>query len=193
MNMTFTLLGRLFMLSLVVVLSACNSHNIAPVATFENTKMAKSEYALAPGDTIHINVFRDPDLSGSYKLDGNGNITMPLLGTISAKNATLPLLEEDITNKLAGGFLVDPNVSISIESYSPFFISGEVKSPGSYDYSVSLNAFKAIALAGGLTPRARGNDYIIMRDTSQGVKYYKATNETPVFPGDSIMVEERLF
>ncbi|MEM6781440.1 MAG: polysaccharide biosynthesis/export family protein [Pseudomonadota bacterium] len=178
---------------LSVFVSACSNNITTAGMGLETAPVMGNEYRLAPGDVVQVNVFRDPDLSGTYKIDRNGMITLPLLGQTPAEHATIDLLEEDLTNRLAEGYLVDPIVSIEITSYRPVFVSGEVKNPGSYTYDTSLNVFQAVTLAGGLTPRGKRNAYVIMRETHNGTKYYKANDTTPVYPGDSIYIEERLF
>ena len=62
-----------------------------------------------------------------------------------------------------------------------------------YDYSPNLNVFKAIAMAGGFTPRADKGDYVIMRTNGNDVQEFDAHDDTTVLPGDSIRVDERFF
>jgi len=150
-------------------------------------------FTLSTGDLLKIKVFGDEDFSSDYEVDRLGFITMPLIGEIKAAGRTSAALQEDIKNRLAQGYLVNPRVSIEIASFRPFYILGEVRNPGSYPYQPSLDVFKAIALAGGLTPRAVDDEFIIIRGDGSSKRHFNATEDTPVFPGDSIRVEERFF
>ncbi len=149
--------------------------------------------ALRAGDKIRVTVFGDTDLTDEYDVDTNGFITMPLVGEIKADGASEQSLADDIEEKLGNGYLVNPRVSVNLISLRPFYISGEVRTPGSYPAVASLDAFKAIAIAGGLTPRAVKNNYVIMRGEGPARQHINANDDTPVFPGDAIKVKERFF
>ena len=148
---------------------------------------------LYPGDTLKIMIVNDETLSGEYTLDPRGMITMPLIGEVKAGHRSLATLREEITAKLADGYIVNPQVSIDMTSMRPFYILGEVSKPGTYDTTADLNVFQAIATAGGLTPRARSGRYTIYRGKGPQRREISAGDDTPVLPGDSIRVEERLF
>jgi polysaccharide export outer membrane protein len=150
-------------------------------------------YALRAGDKIKITVFGDTDLTGEYDIDSRGYVTMPLIGDVRADGLTADALQKDIAAKLANGFIVKPRVSIQAVTLRPFYISGEVRTPGSYPAAPSLDAFQAVALAGGLTPRAVRNRYVITRGEGAGKRIVRADDHTPVYPGDSIYVKERFF
>jgi|GEM_PF-485451 len=154
---------------------------------------AERSFTLSPGDVLQIKVFGDEDFSSEYKVDRRGIITMPLIGEVNTVGMTSGTLQKVVERKLAAGYLVNPRVSVEITSFRPFYILGEVQNPGSYPYSPSLDVFKAIALAGGTTPRAVKDEFIIMRDVGAEKRRFEATEDTPVHPGDSIRVKERFF
>lgn len=158
-----------------------------------NANPQQNVLILSPGDRLRINVFGDQDISGEYDIDGRGFITMPLVGELEAGGKAVPAVKAEIVERLSQGFLVNPRVSIEVISLRPFYILGEVRTPGSYPTFPGFDVFKAIATAGGLTPRAVKNDYILYRGFGENRRKFKATDETPVFPGDSIRVRERFF
>ena len=72
-------------------------------------------------------------------------------------------------------------------------IIGEVKLPGNYAYRPQYNALKVIAQAGGYTPRAAKNRVLIDRWVDGKLVRLNARENTPVLPGDSLIVRERIF
>lgn len=152
-----------------------------------------TELTLNAGDTLKITVFNDPDLTGEYNIDGNGEITMPLIGALQAEGQSVQTLQSAIITKLENGILVDPKVSIEIAALRPFYILGEVRQPGSYPSAPNLDVFKAVAIAGGLTPRGVKDEFVIYRGFGEERQTIPAREDTPVLPGDSIRVKERFF
>lgn len=152
-------------------------------------------YRLGTGDVVRIVVFGQNDLSGSFPLDGQGMISMPLIKNIEAKGLTASELEHRIVEKLTPNYLKDPNVNVEILRYRPFYIVGEVRSPGSYSYVSGMTAINAVALAGGFTYRADEDDFDIKRgrDRKDGGVEIEADPETKIEPGDVITVNERWF
>jgi polysaccharide export outer membrane protein len=146
-------------------------------------------YELGPGDRVRVNVFRETDLSGEFLLDGDGRLALPLVGTIEAGGLTTRGLEQAIAARLQGGFLVEPRVSAQVLTYRPFFILGEVRKPGEYEYKNGITVINAVALAGGHTYRAKTSVATIERGTCT----MDAEVDTPVLPGDIIRIPERFF
>jgi protein involved in polysaccharide export with SLBB domain len=150
-------------------------------------------YVLGPGDQLRLTVFRHEDLSGEFELDGEGYFAMPLVGEILAGGMTARALESEIESRLEnGGYLVEPQVSVEVLNYRPFYIIGEVNNPGSYQYVSGMDVVNAVALAGGFTYRADQDDIIITRGGSHGEEM-DAELTTGVLPGDIIEVTERFF
>jgi len=163
-------------------------------------------YLLNAGDEIKLVVYGEEStnannlgtMTGTYKVDPNGMITIPMIGAVKAAGLSKDQLREQLTARLVnGGFMVQPLVTVDIESMRPFYIIGEVKTPGSYPWQPELDALKAIATAGGYTPRAAENKILV--DRYVGTNGYvskvrmNATEDTIILPGDSIIVRERIF
>jgi polysaccharide export outer membrane protein len=152
-----------------------------------------SSYRLGPGDALKVTVFRHEDLSGEFTLDGEGYFAMPLVGEILGGGRTARQVESEVEVALKdGGYLVDPQVSIEVLNYRPFYIIGEVRNPGSFEYVNGMTVINAVALAGGFTYRADEDDIIISRGGSNGPKV-QAQLYTEVLPGDIVEVTERFF
>ena len=150
-------------------------------------------YQLGPGDQVRVTVFRHEDLSGEFEVDGEGFFALPLVGEIMTAGLTARQLENEIEVRLqSGGYLVDPQVSIEVLNYRPFYIIGEVNNPGSYQYVNGMTVINAVALAGGFSYRADQDDIMISRGGSTGPQI-EALPDTAVLPGDIIEVPERFF
>ena len=152
-----------------------------------------SQYRLSAGDKLNIIVFGQEDVSGEFQVDGTGNITMPLLGQVAAANRTVTQLQSEITAALDKDYIVNPRVSIEVLNFRPFYILGQVNTPGSYPYVSGMDVRQAIAIAGGFTPRARTSTVKVIRETQSGTVEIDAKPDAPILPGDTIEVERRLF
>jgi protein involved in polysaccharide export with SLBB domain len=150
-------------------------------------------YRLSSDDEISITVFDEPDMSiKKIKVGTNGTISMPLLGQVTIKGLTVTELEKELTNRLLDGYLKKPYVTVSISEYRPFYISGEVKKPGSYPYRKDLTIEKAVALAGGFTERASKSTISLVGEEARR-NVSSATLNNAVKPGDVITVSESFF
>jgi polysaccharide export outer membrane protein len=150
-------------------------------------------YRLGPGDRFRLTVFRHQDLSGQFEVDGEGFFAMPLVGEIQSAALSARELEHAIEERLRnGGYLVNPQVSVEVLNYRPFYIIGEINNPGSYEYVDGMTVTNAVALAGGFTYRADRGDITITRGGAKGSRL-DARAATEVLPGDIIEVSERFF
>jgi polysaccharide biosynthesis/export protein len=125
-----------------------------------------SAYTLGPGDRVRIDIFRVPDYSGEALVLPDGTLNLPQVGYVAVQGMTLEQATQVISDRYAP-FLRRPLVTMNLVSLRPVrvAISGEINRPGSYIVS-SGNAAdapdgvqfstitEAIALAGGVTPRA---------------------------------------
>ena len=89
--------------------------------------------------------------------------------------------------------IINPGDIVTIQEFKQVFIHGEVEKPGNYDYQQGLTLRKAIALAGGLTPRASEGRISMIRDDDPKQKEIDVTLEQQVSPGDIITVGRRFF
>jgi protein involved in polysaccharide export with SLBB domain len=152
-----------------------------------------NEYLLAAGDRVKVVVFGHPDLSGDYEVDSEGRLSLPLIKSFPAAGLTLEEIENAIADKLSPDYLKNPRVGVVVLEYRPFYILGEVKSPGSYPYSSNMTVIASVALAGGYTYRAKKNKVTIIRANDPEHQKTPVDDNTPVMPGDVIEVPERFF
>ncbi len=186
-------LGALLVVGLAIGASAADGDPPKPV-DFSDPVSVLSSYALAAGDVITIRVFGEDDLSrDKIRLSDAGTIPYPALGEVRALGLTIGELERRITAGLKNGYLVNPRVSVQIEEYRPFYINGMVDKPGGYPYQPGLTVLKASSLAGGFKERASFSKITIIRERDAKATREKATLNTPVYPGDTVFVDESFF
>lgn len=180
------LLRRCYLLSLLLML---------PVFALANDTDGASSYTLNTGDHVQVTVFEEPDLSISAVLDDTGAISFPLLGELTVRGLTPRQLETRITEGLRGRFLINPRVNVAILEYRPFFVRGEVSSPGGFPFKPGLTVEKAVSMAGGFTSRASKSEFYIISDDSVdgGGERRSATLNSRIRPGDVINIEQSFF
>ena len=156
---------------------------------------AQGDYILGPEDVLEITVWSHDDLRRELPISLEGQITFPLIGEVKAGGRTTQQLEKDIAGKLADGYIVNPQVTISVSEYrsQKFFIVGEVEKPGKYDLAPGTTILMAISIGGGLTEKAAPGRTKIIRENGGMKKEFKATMETLVQPGDTIIIPESFF
>lgn len=165
----------------------------AALPTADQPQDVAAGYKLGPGDQLRVTVFRHEDLSGEFQLDGEGDFALPLVGEVKGTGRTVRDLENDIESSFKeGGYLVNPQVSLEVLNYRPFYILGEVNQPGSYPYVNGMTVINAVALAGGYTYRASQGGISVQRGGSNAERVAVGPT-TQVLPGDIISVPERFF
>lgn len=150
-------------------------------------------YRLGSGDEIKVTVFGEADLSGAYVVDGDGQITMPLVGQVVVGKLTLSEASTSLENRLKDGWLRDPKVTAELVKGRPYYILGEVNKPGEYPFSAGLTVMNAIASAGDFTYRADKVRILIKSADNPNEREVDLTPTTPVQPGDTIRIRERFF
>lgn len=152
------------------------------------------DFLLAPGDKVRLVVFGEETLTGEYMIDPKGFITVPMIGEVEAAGMSEAILQQRIGEVFVSrGLLSKPLVTADIQTMRPFYILGEVKTPGSFTYQPGMDVFKAVAAAGGYTPRAAEGKILIDRWVEGRKTRMNADHNTPILPGDSLTVRERIF
>lgn len=170
------------------------------LSAFGYAKEPEDTYRLGAGDLISIKVYDEPGLSlDRVKVADTGNISFPFLGNVNVLGKTPKQVEQMITKGLKGPYLIDPNVTILILEYRPFYVIGEVKRPGSYSFQPGLTVARAISVAGGFTERASKksiyieNDFIKSKSEQTNDPENAVELDDRVSPGDVITVKQSFF
>lgn len=151
-------------------------------------------YILEPGNRVRVIVFNEQNLSGEFQIDSSGSLSMPLIGTVPAAGVTAGALTSRIEGVLTkSNYLRNPKVAVETLTYRPFYVLGEVKQPGEFQYVVGMTVLSAVARAGGYDYRARQGEVILVRIVDGAEQQYRAEERTPILPGDIVRVTERYF
>ncbi len=176
------------------VLAACTSGPaVGNAAELQAAGASMTGYKLGTGDELKVNVFDEPDLSGAFIVDGQGTITMSLIGQVEIANLTVTETSRRLEERLKDGWLRDPKVTVELVKGRPYYILGEVNKPGEYPFSSGLTVMNAIASAGDFTYRADKGRILIKSADSPNEREVELTPTTVVRPGDTIRIRERFF
>ncbi|MCO4319647.1 polysaccharide export protein [Phyllobacterium sp. 21LDTY02-6] len=176
--------------ALCIVLGGCASYRPAPPAFNE---AINKPYLLDAGDRIRLTVFEQDGITNTYSVDQAGYISVPLIGSVPARGKTIQQIEAAVADKLKKGYLRDPDIAVEVDRYRPLFIMGEVGAAGQYSYVPGMTAQKAIAAAGGFSPRANQENVDVTRQINGESLTGRVTISEQVLPGDTIYVRERFF
>jgi polysaccharide export outer membrane protein len=178
---------QLCLLLLLVPLAACSLNG--RVDTYP--AQSSTAYTLDGGDVIAVAVYGDEAFSKTYKVDDTGTVSLPLIGPIAVRGLTVKQTAGAIAAALANGFMRDPNVTVQIDTYRPFYIQGAVKSGGQFPYVPGMTIRAAVSTAGGYSDTANRNRATIYRKQGEQMIKTNVGLDFPIYPGDTIVIAER--
>jgi polysaccharide export outer membrane protein len=119
-------------------------------------QLSDSAYTLGPEDVVRVTVYDHPDLSQEVTIAPDGSFPYPLLGKFQASGLTVQELEQQLTRRLADGYLVKPQLTAAITHYRNrhVYVLGAVRNPGVYPLPYSATLLELISQAGGVMPEA---------------------------------------
>jgi protein involved in polysaccharide export with SLBB domain len=150
-------------------------------------------YTLGPGDRLSIITFDEAQLTGNFYVGANGMVSLPWIGDVPAQGRTEGELRLDIEARLKDGYILNPQVSLQVLTFRPFYILGEVNRPGEYPYVSGLTVMSAVATAQGFTYRANKKRVTIKRVGEPSELTLRLSPTTEVRAGDTIRISERYF
>ncbi len=167
------------------------------------------EYRIGVGDSLQVNVWRNPELSARVVVLPDGKISVPLVGDVNAVGETTESLAERVTEGL-NTYVREPEVTVSVlsavsaEYLQRVRITGAVNAPMSLAFRRGLTVLDVVLLAGGLTPFANGDKALLYRTEGKELKVYpvrlqdilakgKLETNYDVLPSDIITVPEKRF
>ncbi len=193
-------LGAL-LLCLLPILKAAESNDSA------NT----SGYKLFPRDLIAMSILGEPDMTIERRIDGDGRVSLPLIGSVSLRGLSTTEAENKIRQVyIERQIYIRPQVSLSVKEYYPreVFVLGQVRTPGKITLPIeasSISIVEAISKAGGFTRISKGESVQVTRKLSNGAEQSTTVDVAGMIdgkgtktgfiiqPDDVIFVPERLF
>lgn len=163
----------------------------------------EAEYVVKTGDMLHVRVFQQDNMSARTRVRNDGRISLPFLNDVVAAGYTPQVLASQLQTRLKD-FLSNPVVTVSLEEVRQLSVPvlGEVVRPGNYPLEHGAGLLQALASAGGFTPYARKDVYVVrpsgkpnepqLRLKFDWLALFKAEGKGPLFtlrPGDVVLVE----
>jgi len=154
-----------------VLLAACGTNseiprNPAHFAAPDAPKLQEtSAEKIGPLDTITLNVFQVPDLSGDYQVDPMGYLSLPLIGRVYANGKGVFELQRDLKRLYGTQYLQDPDLRVELKNSvsQRLTVDGSVQSPGIYPVTSEMTLMQAVAAAKGVTSDANTGRVVIFR------------------------------
>jgi len=137
--------------------------SVSGIAIFDPASLTP-EYRVAPGDVLQVFVWKEPDLSREIRVRTDGNLTVPLIGDVSAVGKTLRALAAELEERL-GQLVTSPVVTVTLVSSNVlrFFVVGQVQRGGEFPLLGRTTVMQALALAGGFQEYAKTDEIRILR------------------------------
>jgi|TARA_B110000037_G_scaffold191028_1_gene224310 polysaccharide export outer membrane protein len=166
-----------------------------------------SNYVLKVSDVIELDVYQERDLNKSVRIEGDGTVSLALVGKVKLAGMTVGEGKSLITDLYNRDYLVDPQISLLVVSFSPkvLHILGSVRSPGVVNIPPDrdLTLTEALSMVGGVTRMGNPRAIKIKRVDQDGrtrqmeVNFSKVVQDPDVTDlvlneGDTIWVPERI-
>lgn len=166
-----------------------------------------ADYLIGPGDSLHIFVFQNDELSTTVPVRPDGKISTPLVEDMVAVGKTPSQLARDIEKSLTE-YVKSPKVNVVVMSamsvFSQVRVIGQVVHPQALPYRDGMTVLDAVLAVGGLAPFAAGNRAHLVRsergkNSEIKVKLDALVNNgdmrqnLPLRPGDVLVVPESRF
>ncbi|WP_162433898.1 polysaccharide biosynthesis/export family protein [Pseudoxanthomonas koreensis] len=167
------------------------------IGAYEGT----SEYRLGANDQVEITIFGVEELTKTVRINSNGQISLPLIGSVPVGGMTIPELETELTRRYAASYLQDPQVTVYVKEFASQRITfeGAIKQPGIYPLTGKTTLLQGIATAKGLDTLADMGGVVLFRevDGKKMAAVYDIRDlrsgrvEDPQLYGDDIVVIEQ--
>jgi polysaccharide export outer membrane protein len=134
-----------------------------------STSIVRPDYVIGPDDVISVDVFQIPDLSRTVQVDSEGNILLPLLGSVQAAGRSVAQLSQQVATAYGDKYVRDPKVTVSVKNSDSqkVTVDGAVVQPGIYPISSGTTLMQAIALAKGPDTKLASSNVAIFRTVGQ--------------------------
>jgi polysaccharide export outer membrane protein len=186
-----------------------------PAAPLPSAGETDPSYRLTAGDSVTVNVYGEPEMSATQRVDSNGELRLPMVGEMKIGGLSVREAEEALEKLYRDRELLkNPLVVLAVSNYALREVSvlGAVRSPGNFQFpkeTTSLDIADLITRLGGFTPTAKSDAVSVIRRKPDGREEVTTVDvermisgrrrgdsgrrDFAVFPGDRIWVPERLF
>lgn len=168
-----------------------NDKSNAPSASQEPASVVPATYVIGPEDTLHVSVWKEPDLTATLPVRPDGQISLPLLNDVQAAGLTPMQLAVSLTEKLKK-YVADPRVTVVVTAMNSqkIYVMGEVSHTGAMPLTPNMTVLQALASA-GFTQFANTKGIYILR-TVNGQQQKLPFNYKRVVKGEDVQQNIRL-
>ena len=179
--------------------SKSEDHSSAKSSDEAQTSNVAPDYVIGADDTLHISVWKEPDLTETLPVRPDGKISMPLLNDITAAGLTPLQLRNELTERLKK-YIADPRVTVVVTGMNSrrIFVTGEVTHTGPMTLLPHMTMLQALAQA-GFTQFANPKAIYLLRNENgkpqklpfnykEVVKGNHPEQNIQLKPGDTIVV-----
>lgn len=192
--------------ALVLGVVGCATQSASPPAP-TTAASAEYEYKVGPGDTLNINVWRNPELSSTVPVRPDGKVSTPLVDELVAQGKTPKEIARDV-EKALGKFVRDPVVTVIVTNFvGPYSeqirVVGEAAKPQFLPYKQKMTVMDVMIAVGGLTEFADGNKATIIRASESNKRYSVRLQDlvkrgdisanVEMLPGDILIIPQGWF
>ncbi|MDO9132360.1 XrtA/PEP-CTERM system exopolysaccharide export protein [Hydrogenophaga sp.] len=192
--------------ALVLGVVGCATQSASPPAP-TTAASAAYEYKVGPGDTLNINVWRNPELSSTVPVRPDGKVSTPLVDELVAQGKTPTEIARDV-EKALGKFVRDPVVTVIVTNFvGPYSeqirVVGEAAKPQFLPYKQKMTVMDVMIAVGGLTEFADGNKATIIRASESNKRYSVRLQDlvkrgdisanVEMLPGDILIIPQGWF
>jgi polysaccharide export outer membrane protein len=194
-------------MALALAMAAC-MHTYPQTGAQAQQQVPEAPYLIGPGDTLNINVWRNPELSMTVPVRPDGKLSTPLVEDLPASGKTASQLARDIEKELSK-YVQNPVVTVVITSFvGPYSqqirVIGEASKPQALPYRANMTLLDVMITVGGITDFAAGNKASILRRAGNqseqfGVRLQDLiragdlTANVVMHPGDVVVIPQSIF
>lgn len=154
-------------------------------------KPGEAAPVLHPGDLVRLRIWREPDLSGDYRLNEKGVATFPKIGPLLVSRISTDSLERLLVSSY-DRYLQNPSIDVTF--FRRVNVLGEVKTPGLYDVDPTMTVSDVVAMAGGVTADGNAKNIELLRRgerESTRLSPQSRLTDSPLRSGDQLRIPQR--
>jgi polysaccharide export outer membrane protein len=143
------------------------------VPTGSQVRVNDAEYKIGAQDVLHIDVWREEQLSRAVPVRPDGKVTLPLLNDLQAVGLT-PMRLADVISEGLKKYINNPQVTVTIAEINSrrIYVTGEVARAGAFPLLPNMTVLQALSSSGGFTQFAKlRNIYVLRMEEGKQVKH----------------------
>lgn len=194
-------------LATILGIAGCGTGKTLPPLDSDSGS-ASAPYLIGPGDTLQIDVWRNPELSVTVPVRPDGKISTPLVEDLWASDKTPTQLARDI-EKVLSKYIQNPVVTVIVTNFGGVYrqqirVIGEATTPQALPYRENMTLLDVMIAVGGITDFAAGNKASIVRRSGDGTQQFGVrlnalikkgdlSANVIMHPGDILIIPQSLF